>query len=315
MGRITVIGSANTDLIIFADKIPVIGETIIGNEFYMMEGGKGANQAVAIKRLGGAVDFLCCVGDDLYGKNKFKSFEAEGFNLDYIKMIEKTHTGIAMITVDREAHNSIVVAPGANSKLSCFIIDSADPFSSETEYLLLQLEIPLKSVEYAIAKAKKKGIKVILNAAPAQQLGSHLLTMLDILIVNETEASILTEIELNGLQSIEKMGKKLMDKGVETVIITLGVKGTYVFTPEEQFHVPAYTVEAVDTTAAGDTFCGALTYSLCDGKSMNEAIQFASAAAAVSVTRIGAQASIPIINEVESFLENAPVFIDTSEIL
>ncbi len=302
MGRITVIGSINTDLIILSDKIPVIGETVIGNEFHMMGGGKGANQAIAIKRLGGAVDFVCCVGDDLYGENMIKSMAAEGFNLQHVKKQERVASGIAMIMVDRQAQNCILVAPGANAKLSADLIDAVNPFSDQTAFLLMQLEIPLESVQYATAKARERGIKVVLNAAPAQKLSPGFLSKLDMLIINETEACILTDTAFEEEYNIEELCQKLNAQGIDTIVVTLGAKGTYVYEADGQFHVPAFSVEALDTTAAGDTFCGALTYYLSQGKGLEESVVFANAAAAIAVTRLGAQQSIPVRKEVEHFL-------------
>lgn len=303
MSSIVVIGSANTDLIINSERLPLIGETVIGHAFHMMEGGKGANQAVAIKRLGGKVNFLCCVGDDIYGNKMREKLGEEGFDLAHVRQVKDAHSGIAMIMVDDKAQNCILVAPGANHKLSPATIDATHLFSEETEYLLLQLEIPLNSVAHAIAKAKERGIRVVLNAAPAQKLDAAFLAQLDILIVNETEASILTNAEPTDMLPLEDMGRQLNAQGVGTIVFTLGEEGTYVYTQDQQFHVPAFSVKAVDTTAAGDTFCGALMHALCQGRHLKEAVRFANAAAALAVTRLGAQGSIPQKAEVERFMQ------------
>ncbi len=301
MSDILVVGSANMDLIVKTSKIPEIGETVIGGDFHMVPGGKGANQALAVKRLGGKVDFLCCLGDDVYGEKLYDALKSEGFDQEYLKEIKNCHSGIALITVDSQGRNSIAVSPGSNWKLSPKVIEENNPFKVMTNYLLVQLEIPMETVKLAMEKAHEKRVKIILNAAPAVPLTYDLLSLVDILVVNEIEAEILSGLRFSDHSFLE-ISDSLLAKGVRTVIITLGSKGSFIRGDFGYKHIPAYKVEVIDTTAAGDTYCGALTYYLNKGYDIEESVKFASAAAAVCVTKLGAQKSIPKSSEVNTFL-------------
>jgi ribokinase len=295
--KILVAGSSNTDMVIRTDHFPAPGETILGGEFLMNAGGKGANQAVAAARLGGNVTFIGKTGDDIFGKQAVKQLNEEGINVSFMALDKENPSGVAMITVDRNGENSIVVASGANGTLSPGDFDKAISELDHSEFVLLQLEIPVPTVEYIAQTAAWKGKKVILNPAPAVPLSDNLLQNLYIITPNETEAGILTGMKVTDEDSAREAAFCLQKKGVEIVIITMGAAGAFYLTSEKSGIIPSIRVEAVDTTAAGDTFNGALAVALSEGKSLEEAIIFANRAAAISVTRVGAQSSVPYRNE------------------
>jgi ribokinase len=289
MNRILVIGSSNTDMVIKTEKIPVPGETILGGTFLMNPGGKGANQAVAAARLGGKVTFITKRGNDLFGNQTVGLLMREGIDSQYV----------ALIIVDSAGENSIVVAPGSNGYM---LQDDIPPklfASGKYAILLLQLEIPMTTVEYSAAKASEHGIKVILNPAPAQKLSDNLLAHTWLLTPNETETEILTGISVRDISSAEAAASALQQKGVKNVIITMGAAGGYVKSESFSGIVPGIQVKAVDTTAAGDVFNGAIAVALSEGKFLKEAVGFANKAASIAVTRMGAQASAPYRNEVD----------------
>lgn len=296
--KILVVGSSNTDMVIKTHKFPVPGETILGGRFLMNAGGKGANQAVAAARLGGLVTFVGKIGDDIFGKQAVQQLEDEGINVDFVAVDPENPSGVAMITVDRNAENSIVVAPGSNGTLSSVDFDRAVSKLDESDYVLMQLEIPIPTVEYIARQATQKLKKVILNPAPAAFLSEELLKNLYLITPNETEAELLTGIKVTDETSAMKAGSVLHEKGVEIVIITMGAAGAYLFAEGKSEIIKAPRVEAVDTTAAGDTFNGALVVALSEGKTIQEAIAFANKAASISVTRVGAQSSVPYRNEI-----------------
>lgn len=299
MSKILVIGSSNTDMVIRAGKLPAAGETILGGAFLMNPGGKGANQAVAAARLGGKVTFITKSGKDLFGNEIISTLKKEGINTKYIVKDEEQPSGVAMITVDEKGENSIVVAPGSNSNLFAGDIPS-DFFSpGKFDILLLQLEIPLMTVEYAALTAAENGIKVIFNPAPAQHLRDYLLRHIYLITPDVTEAEIITGVAIRNESSAEIAAKYLMSKGVKNVIITMGASGAYVRSGSFSGIVPGVKVEAVDTTAAGDVFNGALAVAIAEGKDIINAVVFANKAAAISVTRLGAQASAPYRNEIK----------------
>jgi len=302
MGKkyILVIGSINTDMVIKVKNIPAPGETILGNGFFLNTGGKGANQAVAAAKLGGTVFFIGKVGDDVFGGKCIQSLKNEGIQTEFIEAVPETASGIAMITVDEKGENSIVVAPGANYELNVSDIDHKDALFELSEFIVIQLEIPLETVAHIIQKGKRLGKKVILNPAPAHQLDDKLFEDLYLITPNETEAEILTGVEITDEETAKAAGRRLLDKGVKNVIITLGRKGALVMNSEICEIVAAPTVKAVDTTAAGDTFNGALTVALSEKMDIRSAAEFACKAASISVGRFGAQVSMPYRQELSA---------------
>ena len=299
MSNIIVVGSSNTDMVIKSKHLPAPGETILGGQFIMNPGGKGANQAVAAARLGGQVSFIAKVGNDVFGQEAIKGFQKHGIDTQFIKTDDKNASGVALIMVDDKGENCISVALGANNALSTDDIDKAQTAFEDAETLLIQLETPLSSVEYAIQKASTNHLKIILNPAPAQSLSDELLSMLDIITPNETEAELLTGIKVTDKASAQSAATILRKKGIEIVIITLGAKGAYVLSATENQLIPAPKVNAIDTTAAGDTFNGALAVGLSEDMPLIKAITFANKAAAYSVTKMGAQASAPSRKDIE----------------
>lgn len=297
MKKIVVIGSTNTDMVIKTEHLPAPGETILGGKFIMNPGGKGANQAVAASRLDGNVTFISKTGNDIFGKQAVQNFENEGVNIDFMATDPDNPSGVALITVDQKAENCIVVAPGSNMALVEKDIDAADSEIEQAEIVLLQLEIPIPTVEYAAKKASEKGVKVILNPAPAAALSDDLLSCLHMITPNETEAELLTGIKVTDEGSAEKAAKVLKDKGVEIIIITRGSAGSFIYSNDLIKQVTAPKVEAVDTTAAGDTFNGALCVALAEEKEIEAAVNFANKAASIAVTRLGAQSSTPYRKE------------------
>lgn len=299
--KIVVIGSCNTDMVIKSERLPVPGETILGGTFLMNPGGKGANQAVAAARLGGSVTFVCKTGNDLFGDQSESLYRAEGIDTTYVFRDPEAPSGIALITVDRDGENCIVVAPGANNRLLPEDIDRAREAVEGADMLVMQLEVPLETVEYAARMAHARGVKVVLNPAPApmQPLSDDLLRHVDMLIPNRSEAEILTGIPVTDWATAERAAAALRAKGVRTVLLTLGASGVLVAGDEGYIRVPAFKVEAVDTTAAGDTFCGAFCVALAEGMDMRQAATFAAKASSISVTRMGAQASVPLRREVD----------------
>jgi ribokinase len=298
MKKIIVIGSCNTDMVIKTDRLPAPGETVLGGTFLMNAGGKGANQAVTAARQGGNVTFISKTGNDIFGKQSVELYNTEGINTDYIFSDEKNPSGVALITVDSHGENCIVVASGANGSLSPQDIDSAKAEIESGDFILMQLEIPIETVEYVAALAQKKNIPVILNPAPARVLSENLLKCLYAIIPNENEAEILSGIKVSDFESAKKAADVISGKGVDNVVITMGAQGAFVKEGAEYYMVDATKVTAVDTTAAGDSFSGAFCVGLAEGKSIREAVKGATRVAAITVTRMGAQSSIPYRNEV-----------------
>ncbi len=298
MKKIIVIGSSNTDMVIKTKNFPAPGETIMGGKFLMNSGGKGANQAVAAARLGGIVTFVGKIGDDIFGKQAVQQLEDEGINVDFVVVDPENPSGVALITVDWKGENSIVVAPGSNGTLSPIDFDKAIGELNESEYILMQLETPIPTVEHIARIAVEKRKKVVLNPAPAAELSDELLKNLYIITPNETEAELLTGVKVTDKQSALRAATVLHDKGVEIVIITMGAAGAFLLANGKSETITALKVEAIDSTAAGDTFNGALVVALSEGKTIQESIAFANKAASISVTRIGAQSSVPFRNEI-----------------
>lgn len=302
MSKIVVIGSSNTDMVVKTNKFPVPGETILGGEFFMFSGGKGANQAVAAARMGSEVTLICKTGDDIFGQRSIEEFKKEGIVTNYIQKDADKASGTALILVDANGENEIVVASGANEKLSEINIEVAHAAIMEADVLLLQLEIPIASVLYAAKKAFDLGKKVILNPAPAQKLPEELFGYLYLITPNETEAEILTGIKVTDRNSAAAAAEKLVLMGVQNAIITMGSEGAYFKNRAIEMLVKAPKVNAIDTTAAGDTFNGVLAVGITSGRDWEESISFACQAAAISVTRMGAQASMPYLKEVEELV-------------
>ena len=300
--KIVVVGSSNTDMVIKADHLPGPGETILGGTFFMNPGGKGANQAVAAARLGGNVTFICKTGNDIFGRQSIQLFEDEGIDTSLLVSDPKHPSGVALITVDKNAENCIVVASGANAALSISDLKKAEQVIEQSSMVLMQLEIPIDTVGYVAATASKKRITVVLNPAPACNLPDSLLQCVSIITPNKKEAEMLTGIEVYDIESAKIAAKKIQDRGVKTVILTLGNKGALILENITFTHIAATVVEAVDTTAAGDVFNGALVVALSEGKSILEATAFACKASAISVTRLGAQSSAPYKKEVDVFI-------------
>ncbi|WP_298551492.1 ribokinase [uncultured Parabacteroides sp.] len=300
--QILVVGSSNTDMVIKAAHLPRPGETILGGTFFMNPGGKGANQAVAIARLGGPVTFICKTGSDIFGHQSQQLFEEEGINTSYVFSDSGNPSGVALITVDEKAENCIVVASGANANLLPSDLVKAEEAIEQADLVLMQLEIPMETVCFVADIAWQKGKKVILNPAPAHPLPADLLRHLYLITPNETEAEMITGVKITDESSAGEAARLLSEMGVQHVIITLGSKGALIYSGGKAEMVPALKVEAVDTTAAGDVFNGALTVALSEGRSLKEAARFACKASAISVTRVGAQSSAPYRNEVDIFV-------------
>lgn len=302
--KIIVIGSSNTDMVCKTSKIPSLGETVLGGEFIMTDGGKGANQAVTISRLGGDLTFVAKVGNDIFGDQSIEKYKSYGMNTQYI-FRDQVASGIALIMVDANGENCISVASGANNKLSKKEIDVVEKVIKKSNILLMQLETPLETIEYAAKLAHQNNVKVILNPAPAQHLSQDLLKKLYLITPNKNEAQILSGIKIKNIKDAKKAAQSIGDKGVINVIITLGSEGSLLLTEDKKFHlIKAHKVKAIDTTAAGDVYNGALCVALSEGINIIEAAEFATAASAIAVTRIGAQTSIPMRSEVDELRLN-----------
>jgi len=298
MGKIIIIGSSNTDMVVKCKKLPTPGETILGGIFMMNPGGKGANQAVAAARLNGNVTFVTKTGFDLFGEQAMHIFDAEGIETKFIIRDKINPSGIALIAVDENGENSIVVAPGSNAALSAYDIDDAVYGDDPSDVFLLQLEIPVSTVEFVAQKVAQRGNRVILNPAPARQLSNDLLSSLYLITPNEVEAELLTGIPVTDTLSAEKAARWIMRKGVRNVIITMGAAGAFLLSENISKLVSVVPVKPVDTTAAGDVFNGALAVAISEGRELEDAVKFANSAAAISVTRMGAQASAPYRKEI-----------------
>ncbi len=298
---ILIIGSANMDLVVSTRNFPKPGETVFGSKFGMFPGGKGANQAVCGGKLGGNVNFVGKLGKDLFGTQLLQNMEDSGVNIDQCFSMQGESTGTALIVVDGRGQNQIVVVPGSNMRLTPEDIEKRSQLFGRSKILLMQLEIPLAVVTKAVEMAKARNVTTILNPAPAAPLSPELLQRIDFLTPNETEAEILTGAAVVDYSSAVAAAKQLLGKGVKHVILTLGERGCLWVTEGVEQQFPAFHVQAVDSTAAGDAFNGALAFSLAKGEAIETAIRFASQIAAISVTRMGAQSSMPDMNEFETF--------------
>ncbi|MBE0699541.1 MAG: ribokinase [Anaerolineaceae bacterium] len=304
-GPIVVVGSINMDLVVRAPRHPQIGETILGSDFQTFPGGKGANQAVAAARLGGQVKMVGRVGTDSFGDHLLANLEKDGVDTSFVRRTEATASGVALITVSEIGQNNIVVVPGANWKLTPEDIQTAEAAFEGAAAVLIQLEIPLDTVEEAARMGRKHGARVLLNPAPAQPLDESLLENVDILIPNELELSLLT-----GIQSLLVAASSLKSIGIDCLIVTLGSKGVLVLDGEEADHILPHRVSVVDTTAAGDAFVGAFAVALSENQTTREAAIWGNAAGALSVTRAGAQPSLPTRKSLEAFITHHPAVIE-----
>jgi ribokinase len=286
-------------MVIKSNSIPKPGETIIGGDFYSFQGGKGANQAVAAAKLGGNVIFICKVGDDSLGNKSIKEYESHGINTEFICIEKDEHTGVALIMVDEEGENLISVASGANSKLKIKDIIFIEQILKPYDLVLIQLEIPLEVVKFIISLCYRLKIKLILNPAPFQKIDDDYLKCIHTITPNMIEAESLTGIKVFDVDSSRLAARKLIDKGIKNVFITMGSKGVFYITEEKEGHILPKKVKAIDSTAAGDTFNGALAAALSFGMKIYDSVEFANSAASISVTKMGAQDSIPSINELE----------------
>jgi ribokinase len=303
--KIVVVGSSNTDMIAKLPRLPKPGETIGEGAFSTAAGGKGANQAVAAARAGAEVGLVARVGDDSFGEQAIAGFVADGINVQHVTRDPSAPSGVALIFVDDKGENSIAVAPGANAGLTPEDVDEAEELISAANVVVMQLETPLDTVERAAVLACKHGSRVILNPAPAQPLSDEILANVSILTPNESEAELLTGVPVEDDAGAEEAARALVARGVKTVILTLGSRGAFVFESDSGELVPGFKVDAVDTTAAGDVFNGTLAVGLAEGMPFTGAVRFANAAAALSVTRLGAQPSAPTRSEIDTFLTGA----------
>ncbi len=305
MKKIVVVGSSNTDLIIKVPEIPRPGETLLGGEFMTFPGGKGANQAVAAARAGGDVVFIAAVGDDSYGEEAIKGYRLDHINTENIKVCKGVPSGVAMITISDSGENAITVASGANALLSPEDLEEVEESFQEAAYMLIQLETPLETVQKAVELCADLNTRVILNPAPAAELPDEILEKVSIITPNETEAERLTGIIVSDELSAAEAAEALHNRGIETVIITMGASGAYLSdrTTGTQTLIPGFSVKAVDTTAAGDVFNGQLAVSLAEGRELQGAVMEAHAAAALSVQKLGAQSSIPRREETNIYLD------------
>jgi ribokinase len=297
MSFILIVGSSNTDMVIQTDHLPAAGETIIGGNFFMNPGGKGANQAVAAARLGANVRFVTKTGNDIFGQQAREHFQQEGIDITGSVIDDRHPSGVALITVDQHGENTILVASGSNAQLMPPDIQFDSLMTVECKAVLLQLEIPLMTVKSVIDESSARKIPVILNPAPAAKLDDQVLQKISILTPNEIEASMLTGIDVTDMETAKLAGNWLLEKGINTIVITLGSKGALICKKEGFLHVVAPEVHAIDTTAAGDVFSGALASCISRDCPIEEAVQFACRAASVSVTRLGAQQSAPYLRE------------------
>jgi len=304
--KITVIGSTNVDFLIKTEKLPAFGETVTGGVFFQNYGGKGANQAVGAARAGGNVTFVTCLGEDLYANTLLENFKKDGIETSFVFRDRDEATGSALIMLDKDGNNYLSVASGANYKLSTEHIDMAVNAIREADMIIMQMEIPFETTSYVFDLAARHNKKVLFNLAPARPFDVSVLKKTFAFVVNEVEASMVTGLKVESDDEIKIAAAELLKLGCQIAVITLGARGSYVASFDFTRFVPAFKVKAVDTTAAGDVFCGSLAVALVEGKSLTDAVKFAGAASAISVTRLGAQPSVPIRKEIDEFIKTNP---------
>ena len=297
MNKICVIGSLNMDLVIQSPKQPIMGETLMGSGFFTTQGGKGANQAVAIGKLGGNVSMIGCIGDDDFGKQLKENLIDNNINAEAVKIVENISSGVAVITVV-DGNNCIIVDPGANNELTNEVVKANEQKIIESQMIVLQMEIPFESILEAVKIAKRNGVKVLLNPAPARSLPDSLLRDLDIITPNETECEIITGIKIDSIEAAKTAVKLLIQKGVKQVFITMGEKGVVYNDGDIISHKSPPKTVAVDSTAAGDSFTAAIALKLTEGCEIEEAVRFANQVGALTVSKKGAQSSLPTLDEV-----------------
>jgi len=301
--KVVVVGSFMMDLVVKAERRPRKGETLIGDEFGMFIGGKGTNQAIAAARLGAQVHMVGRLGTDLFGDMFISALDKDGINTQFIARDPEVGTGVGTPVIDAQGDNSIIIIPRANMRLSIEDVNKAEEAISEADVLLLQLEVPIPSSQRAAEIARVGGATVILNPAPARELPDDFLRYIDIVTPNETETEMLTGVEVTDQSGAERAAKNLLDKGMSAVVLTLGERGALLLTQETTKAIPAYKVEVVDTTAAGDAFCGALATAIAKDEPLEQAVASANAAGAIAVTIMGAEPSMPTQQQLGQFLK------------
>ncbi len=302
MNKVTVVGSFMYDLVATAPRRPKTGETLIGDSFGMFLGGKGANQAIAASRAGASVTMVGRLGNDLFGDQFLGKFSEEGIKTDFVIQDTENGTGVGMPLIDASGDNSIVIIPQANMALTVENIDKAESVIADSDVLVLQCEVPMEANKRAAEIANKNDTLVILNPAPARKIPDTLLSLVDIITPNESEAEILTDMPTETNSQAMEAAHHLLSKGVETVILTLGSRGSLLLTEKMEKRIPAYSVDVIDTTAAGDAFCGALAVILSNGSIIEEAIKIANAAGALAVTKLGAEPSLPTKKDIDQLI-------------
>jgi len=301
--KLVVLGSVNVDQVMSVPRFPKPGETLIGSDYRIAYGGKGANQAVAAGRAGADIAFIACIGDDDIGAKMKDQFAVDGIDIEPVMTIANTPTGVAMIWVSAEGENSIAISAGANAALTPEVLSTHHSLIEQADVLLMQLESPIETVEAAARVAKRAGTQVILNPAPAAALPESLLQLVDVITPNETEAEALAGVKVETEQDAQTAADRLHGYGIQTVLITLGARGVWLSESGAGRLIPGFVVQAVDTTAAGDTFNGVFVTAQLEGLPVDDAIRFAHAAAAISVTRPGAQPSVPTRAEIDEFIK------------
>lgn len=300
MHKITVIGSLNMDLVVNTPKVPSIGETLLGSGFMTVPGGKGANQAVAAARLGGQVSMIGCVGNDIFGKDLIKNLQDNRVDVKSVKIVDESSTGVAMIVVEN-GDNFIIVDPGANFRITPQMIDSIEMLIKSSYIIMLQLEIPYDIVDYAVNMAYQNNVKVLLNPAPARRLSDELLSKVDIFTPNELECEMITGIPIKSVEDAKTAVEYLRNKGIGNVIITMGKNGVVYNSGDSIIHKPVPKVKVMDTTAAGDSFSGAVAVALTESESIDEAVDFGNKVGTLTVMKKGAQISLPSRLDVDEF--------------
>ena len=301
--RIVVVGSSNTDMVVKAPHIPAPGETVVGGSLVMAAGGKGANQAVTAARLGSEVTFVVRLGRDMFGRQAEEGLRREGIDMSYLVWDERTPSGVALIIVSQEGENSIAVAPGANAEMTPADVERAEDAIAAADVVLVQLEVPLAAVQRTVELAVRHRVRVILNPAPAAPVPDDLLAQVSLLTPNQHEAALLVGVKVQGEAGAEQAARVLVERGVRSLVITLGKRGALLVEDGRSELIPAYRVDPVDTTGAGDAFNGALAHMWAQGKPLREAVFYANAVAALATTVMGAQPSLPHADKVAAFLK------------